>query len=155
VFQSDQTPLTCWIDAAPSSGLIAVVIGDKYKVFRLKPDWQQSGRDNHWAETVAFELLARVLVARGHTGPVTVYSDSRTALSAFEGNKNRVQSIMESGQRLRAERDRWAFTMQPQWIGTKHNVADRFSRGKTNPGYEELRCSVKIPKPLKPFVSQN
>ena len=132
--------------------MIAVVIGNHYKLFRLKDGWQEPGRDHNWAETDGFELLARVLVTQGFTGTATVYCDSIIALSAFKGEKCGVQTINECGTRLQAVRGMLPFTIEAIHVRGKDNIADGFSRGRTIEGFQEIGGMVAVPEALECFV---
>ncbi|KAJ1302197.1 hypothetical protein OPQ81_001023 [Rhizoctonia solani] len=113
-----QQPITmCWIDAATTTRLVAVVIEDDrvFQAFEVRPDWERDGRDNHWMEAIGFELLAGLLVARGHTGRVLVSSDSTTALKVFAGGEVDSQPLKEVGLRLRNGSQKWPFTMRARW----------------------------------------
>ena len=122
-----------------------------YKVFRLRDGWKEPGRDINWAETIGFELVARVLVAQGFTGTATVYCDSLIALNAYKGGKCRISSVKECVARLQAERGTLPFTIEAIHISGKKNVADGFSRGRTTEGFKELDGIVAIPEALETF----
>ncbi|QRV81380.1 hypothetical protein RhiJN_09395 [Ceratobasidium sp. AG-Ba] len=153
--QNINSPLDCWVDVAPSKSLIAVVFGPYYQVFQLKPNWQTSGRDANWAETVAIELLTRALVAHGYTGPsISVRSDSATALRVLNGGKCSVKDIEECGARLRYVKEVLPFKIEGLKVPGKHNVADAISRGKkAKNGFTEVKCPVIIPEALTPYVA--
>ena len=48
-------------DASTSYGL-AVVIGNKWRAWKLYGHWQRNGRDIGWAESIAFEFLICILL---------------------------------------------------------------------------------------------
>ncbi|KAG9078610.1 hypothetical protein FRC06_008281 [Ceratobasidium sp. 370] len=149
-----QTPLECWVDVAPSKGLIAVVFGQDYQLFRLKPNWQAPGRDHNWAETIALELLTRALVAHKYAGPsICVRSDSAIALRMLNGGKCNVKEIEECGARLRYVMGVLPFKVEAWKVGGKQNVADGISRGRKVKGYVEVKCPVDVPEALSPYVS--
>ncbi|CAE6458397.1 unnamed protein product [Rhizoctonia solani] len=143
-------PTACWVDA--SATRIAVVIGYDYITFSLKKGWQTKKRDINWAETVAFELLALLLVARGQIGAVKVRSDSHTALRAVGGSRIRVREIMDSTQRLNALVSTSGFTIKGVKVPTKGNLADPFTRGKKVEGYRKMADAIVIPEALIPFL---
>ncbi|KAG9123173.1 hypothetical protein FRC07_000151 [Ceratobasidium sp. 392] len=152
--QPVQSPLECWVDVAPSKGLIAIVFGKHYQLFRLKPNWQARGRDHNWAETIALELLTRSLVSHGYTGPsICVRSDSAIALRVLNGGKCSVKEIEECGARLRYVMGVLPFKVEGWKVGGKQNVADGISRGRKPKGYVEVKCPVIIPEALSPYVS--
>ncbi|CAE6411509.1 unnamed protein product [Rhizoctonia solani] len=143
-------PTLCWVDASLTR--IAILIGQDYLTFSLKKGWQTKKRDINWAETIAFELLAQVLVLRGHIGIVKVSSDSHTALRAVAGSKVRVREIIESTQRLNALIDNSAFTLKGVKVPTKRNLADPFTRGKKVDGYKRMMDVIVVPEALASFV---
>ncbi|KAF8748782.1 hypothetical protein RHS01_10612 [Rhizoctonia solani] len=123
--------IPCWVDASPTH--IAIVIGDCYKVFALNNGWMTKSRDVNWAETAAFELLARILAQQGRSGVVHVNSDSAAALRAMSGERLYVYY-----QRVKVSRTT--------------NVADGFTRGKVVNGYKEMGDNITVPDALVPFV---
>ncbi|KAJ1304126.1 hypothetical protein OPQ81_008527 [Rhizoctonia solani] len=141
----------CWVDASPTH--IAIVIGDQYKVFGLNDGWMNKHRDVNWAETAAFELLAQILAERGRTGVVHVNSDSFTALRAMSGEKIRVPEIMESARRTGDILKTSMFSIKGVKVSRTTNLADKFTRGKTVDGYEEMKGDITVPKALVPYVT--
>jgi hypothetical protein len=132
------------------------VIGNNYKVFRTKPQEGVAGRNIHWAESVAFELLAHILLVQGFSGTVIAHSDSQAALGAFHGLKSRDHLVTGSSLRLQAQRPLWPFQIRSQWVASKNNIADPFTRGKpVAPGFQELRQNIKLSKTLTKFVHQD
>ncbi|KAG8738181.1 hypothetical protein FRC11_001574 [Ceratobasidium sp. 423] len=140
-----------WVDASPTH--IAIVIGSRYKVFTLNDGWMTKTRDVNWAETAAFELLALILVQQGRTGVIQVNSDSLTALRAISGERIRVPEIMESARRTGDVVKTSMFTVKGVKVSSTANLADKFTRGKTVNGYEEMKCDITIPEALAPFVT--
>ncbi|CAE6496312.1 unnamed protein product [Rhizoctonia solani] len=151
VAKLDQSePTMCWVDA--SSSRIAILIGQDYRTFSLKKGWQTKKRDINWAETIAFELLAQVLVSRGHIGVVKVSSDSHTALRALAGSKVRVREIIESTRRLNTLIGSSDFELKGVKVPTKGNLADPFTRGKKVGGYQRMTDEIVLPEALAQFV---
>lgn len=150
--QPNPHKIDCWIDSAPSKGLIAVVVGHNYKAFRLKDGWEERGRDNNWAETVGFELVVRVLIAQGFAGTATVYCDSLIAINAFKGGKCGIATIKECVTRLQTERETLPFKIEAIHVSGKKNIADGFSRGRTAKGFQELDGIVTIPEALENYL---
>ena len=54
-------------DASSGFG-IGVVVGNRWRAWRLLPGWKAEGRDIGWAEAVGFELLARALCTTSQPG---------------------------------------------------------------------------------------
>ncbi|CUA67882.1 hypothetical protein RSOLAG22IIIB_07575 [Rhizoctonia solani] len=141
----------CWVDASPTH--IAVVIGDQYKVFALNDGWMSNSRDINWAETAAFELLAQILAKQGRTGIVQVNSDSAAALRAMSGERVKVPEIMECARRTGDILKTSMFTIKGVKVSRTTNLADKFTRGKTMDGYEEMRGDIVVPEALVPYVT--
>jgi hypothetical protein len=144
--RGSQKPLQCWVDATPSR--IAVLVGKSYKVFRAN-----GGQDINWKETVALELLGQTLISLGHSGPVTVHSDSSTALHVFKGLKCRSPGVTESAQRLRKAIAGSGFKVQAIHVSGKKNPADPLSRGRYPDGFKKIEGPVVIPKALRKSVT--
>ncbi|CAE6458405.1 unnamed protein product [Rhizoctonia solani] len=145
------TTVPCWVDA--SSTHIAIVIGDHYKVFALNNGWMNKSRDINWAETAAFEILARILAQQGRSGIVHVNSDSAAALRAMSGERVKVPEIMESVQRTSDIVKTSMFTIKGVKVSRTINRADGFTRGKTVDGYKEMKDDITVPEALVPFVT--
>ncbi|CAE6486857.1 unnamed protein product [Rhizoctonia solani] len=142
--------IPCWVDASPTH--IAIVIGDCYKVFALNNGWMTKSRDVNWAETAAFELLARILAQQGRSGVVHVNSDSAAALRAMSGERVKVPEIMESVRRTSDIVKASTFTIKGVKVSRTTNVADGFTRGKVVNGYKEMGDNITVPDALVPFV---
>ncbi|CAE6443857.1 unnamed protein product [Rhizoctonia solani] len=155
VIETEKPIIRCWVDAATSTRMVAVVIESEreYQVFRLKPDWKSDGRDINWMEAITFELLASFLLARQYTGRVLVNSDSTAAISTFAGSGGRSRHLREVGSRLRRQSSEWPFIMRAQLVKGRANIADPFSRGRAQEGYKKSEFLVEIPHELKRFVS--
>lgn len=54
--------IAAYSDASSGFG-IAVVIGNRWRAWRLVGAWKSQGRDIQWAEAVGFELLVRIVTA--------------------------------------------------------------------------------------------
>ncbi|KAG9105088.1 hypothetical protein FRC07_009642, partial [Ceratobasidium sp. 392] len=133
--------LVCWVDATP--GRIAVLIGDSYRTFKISEN-----TDNNFAEAVALELVALLLVSRNHVGDVHIYSDSDTALQTFEGKKCSLKSVTEVSARTRRILASAKFNFKLIKVETKKNQADALSRGRNPAGYSVITWPVVIPKAL-------
>ncbi|KEP50184.1 hypothetical protein V565_084940 [Rhizoctonia solani 123E] len=149
VKSTDAVP--CWVDASPTH--IAIVIGGQYKVFALNDGWMTKARDINWAETAAFELLAQILANQGRSGIVQVNSDSAAALRAMSGERVRVPEIMDSARRTSDILKTSMFTIKGVKVSRTTNLADRFTRGKTMNGYEEMGGDIVVPEALVPYVT--
>ncbi|CAE6505550.1 unnamed protein product [Rhizoctonia solani] len=141
----------CWVDASTTH--IAVLIGNQYKVFALNNGWESKSRDINWAETAAFELLAQILAQQGRTGVVQVNSDSATALRAMSGGRVRVPEIMESARRTDDILETSMFAIKGVKVCRTTNLADKFTRGKTMDGYEQMKGDIVVPEALVPYVT--
>ncbi len=56
--------LDAFSDASSGTG-VAIVIGNRWRAWRLLPGWKSSERDIQWAEGVGFELLVRTIAMQG------------------------------------------------------------------------------------------
>ena len=86
--------LDAFCDASSGSG-VAVVVGDRWRAWRLLPGWQANGRDIGWAEAVGFELLARtVLTLPGRPAAFCLQCDNQGVVEAWRKGFSRNAAVM-------------------------------------------------------------
>ena len=142
-----------------SSGMgIGIVIGDRWRAWRLHPNWQSmwgAQRDISWAEAIGFELLVRTLdlLPSAHNYFV-IYGDNT---SIVEGWWNGRHQNIETNQVFRwihsflLEADH-VHEVRTKYVPSCSNPADRPSWGIYD------HCSfllprVSIPSQLIPFIT--
>jgi|SRR6266545_3635129 len=70
-----------------SSGIgIGIIIGDRWRAWRLLPGWKADGREIGWAEAVGFELVTQALcsIVRGsYKQHIKVFGDNRGVVEGW------------------------------------------------------------------------
>jgi len=125
--------LNAFSDASSGFGL-AVTIGDRWRAWRLHKEWKRDERDIGWAESVAFEMLIRILLTIDSSStPLTVYGDNQGVVEAWRKGCSNNKPTNRSFRRIHtilASPPRRVFT---KYIPSKRNPADGPSRGKYPP----------------------
>ena len=76
-------------DASTSHGL-AIIIGNKWRAWRLHKHWKYNEQDIGWAESVAFEFLIRTLLTLDRSSmPLTVYCDNQGVVDGWKKGRSR------------------------------------------------------------------
>ena len=85
--------LPAFSDASSGVG-IGIVLGDRWRAWRLLPGWDRDGRDIGWAEAVGFELLVRcVLDAPNHPPRFRVYGDNQGVVEGWRKGCSRNTAV--------------------------------------------------------------
>jgi len=75
--------LGIYVDASTSWG-IGIIVEGKWLALQHKPSWKVPGRDIGWLETVAVELMAYILEAKGiHDSTVIAHSDNQGTIGSM------------------------------------------------------------------------
>ena len=138
-------------DASSSVG-IGVVIGHKWRAWRLLPGWQTDGRDIGWAEAVGLELLVRsVLRSRPWPG-FKVFGDNIGVVEGWWAGRSRNTETNFVFRRVHDVLDTHDSVLITQYVKSAQNPADGPSRG-LYPPRNLLLPQIPIPIELRPFVS--
>jgi hypothetical protein len=120
-------------DASTGYGL-AIVIGNRWRTWRLHKHWKQNGRDIGWAESVAFELLVRTLLTIDQSSmPLTAYCDNQGVVDGWKKGRSRNTPTNATFRRIHnvlASPPRRVFT---KYVASTDNPADGPSHGKFPP----------------------
>ena len=117
-------------DASSSVG-IGIVIGQRWRAWRLLPGWKAAGRDIGWAEAVGMELLVHTILQE-QEGPlpgIKVYGDNTGVIEGWWSGKSRnpeTNRVFKRLHRLLEEHDSFLAT---EYVNTNQNPADGPSRG--------------------------
>lgn len=142
-------------DASSTIG-IAIVIGRRWRAWRLIPGWQTRNgqRDIGWAEAVGFELLVRSLATLPEQGnALTVYGDNTGVVEGWWKGRSRNKEVnlvfrrVHEYIRLVPKR----FEIRTSYVASKHNPADEPSRG-IYPPRELLLPPINIPPAIQQFI---
>lgn len=132
---------------------IAIMIGPKWRAWKLAPGWKSQGRDIQWAEAVGFELLVIALCALLDRGEhITVYGDNRGVIEGWwkrsSANKP-TNHIFCRVLKLSENCDRTIYT---RYVPSMQNPADAPSRGRY-PSTDLLLDYIPIPAKIHPFIT--
>jgi len=83
-------------DASSGFG-IAIVIGDRWRAWKLLPGWKSEGRDIGWAESIGFELLVKAVTAEcSPRDRFKVYGDNKGVVEGWWNRRSRNKPTKES-----------------------------------------------------------
>jgi hypothetical protein len=138
-------------DASTSRGL-AIVIGNKWRVWRLHKHWKSSRRDIRWAESVAFELLIRALLTLDQSSSsLTVYCDNQGVVDGWKKGRSRNTPTNATFRRVHnilASPPRRVFA---KYVPSADNPADGPSHGRYPPA-ALLLPRISIPKEIDSYI---
>jgi len=120
-------------DASSGCGL-AITIGDRWRAWRLHKNWKRDERDIGWAESIAFEMLIRMLLTIDSSStPLTVYGDNQGVIEAWQKGCSHNKPTNASFRRIHAILASPPRRVFAKYIPSKRNPADGPSRGKYPP----------------------
>jgi len=125
--------ISAFSDASSSFG-IGVVIGDRWRAWRLHPNWQSLGgkRDISWAEAVGFELLIYTIATIKFPHPAFIaFGDNMGIVEGWYNSRHRNPPANEAFRRIHhfihsLPRE---FDIHTKYIPSEANPADGPSRG--------------------------
>jgi hypothetical protein len=138
-----------------SSGIgIGIIIGDRWRAWRLLPGWKADGREIGWAEAVGFEFLVRSLcslICEPRKQHLKVFGDNTGVVEGWWKGRSRNKPTNEVFRRiLEIEKER-KVTIHSRYVASKQNPADDPSRG-IYPPRSYLLPPIPIPNQLQPFL---
>jgi hypothetical protein len=136
-----------------SSGIgIGIVIGDRWRAWRLIPGWQTEGRDIGWAEAVGFEFLVLTLASTSHPKEhFRVYGDNRGVVEGWWSGRSRNKATNSVFRQIHNISEAHKCTFITRYVPSKENPADGPSRG-IYPTSALLLPPIPIPKELHQFI---
>jgi hypothetical protein len=136
-----------------SSGVgVAIVIGGRWRAWRLLPGWKRDSRDIGWAEAVGFELLVRYITSEICPGAhVKLFGDNTGVVEGWWSGRSRNSQINSIFRRVHAICAAALCTIHTRYIPSRLNPADKPSRG-VYPPLALLLPPVDIPADLEPFI---
>lgn len=138
-------------DASSGTG-IGIVIGGRWRAWRLLPGWKQDRRDIGWAEAVGFELLVRTLFSIADCpSHIKVYGDNKGVVEGWWKNRSRNPTVNAVFRRVHDVLEEKDGTVYSRYVSTHSNPADDPSRGIYGAN-SLLLPPVKIPNALTPYL---
>lgn len=141
--------LGIFVDASTSWG-IGIIIGAEWAAFRLSSSWKIAGRDICWLETVAVELLAYFLEAKGiRDAHLLIHSDNTGTIGALGKGRSGNSHINLSVCRTHLIFADLAITPQTEYIESAANPADPISRGEPGLAGRQTFPTFELPDELR------
>lgn len=143
--------LPAYSDASSGFGL-GIVLGGRWRAWRLLPGWQNEGRDIGWAEAVGFELLVLAILALpGHPQHFRVQGDNQGVIEGWRGGKSRNREVNNVFRRIAELQLQRNVSVRCAYTRSADNPADDPSRGRY-PHATKLLPPVILPACLRPWV---
>ncbi len=143
--------LAAFSDASSSVG-IGIVIGGRWRAWRLAEGWKSEGRDIGWAEAVGFELLVRtILLLWQAPTPFKVFGDNQGVVEGWGNGRSRNQQVNSVFRRVHEVLETAGVPVLARYVPSIKNPADGPSRG-IFPSASLLLPPIPLPSALQPFV---
>lgn len=155
LFPNTIADVDAYSDASSGVG-IAIVVGGKWRAWRLLPGWQtlDGTKDIQWAEAVGFELLVRSVTCSSARGThVKLYGDNRGVVEGWHNRRSRNTAVNTVFKRILDHLDTSGFSecIHTSYVPSGDNPADGPSRGIYGP-LSQLLPPTPIPRPLERFI---
>ena len=139
-------------DASSSIG-IGIIIGKRWRAWRLIPGWQSHQRDIGWAEAIGFELLIRTLCRLGTSHKrIKIYCDNTGVVEGWWSGRSRNSATNIVFRRIHDIAEETSCQFFTRYVPSKENLADGPSRG-IYPPCHDLLPQVDIPIEIQTFVT--
>ena len=139
-------------DASSGVGL-AVVIGEKWRAWRLLPGWRDDGRDIGWAEAVAMEFLVLYVFGTAPVGShIKLWGDNNGVVEGWWKGRSGNEFVNDVFKRLYTFLATREGTLHTRYIESASNPADKPSRGIYGPR-AALLPRFAIPAHLRRFLA--
>ena len=130
-------------DASSAVG-IGIVIGNRWRAWRLLPGWQGAGRDIGWAEAVGMELLIYTILSLHALPGLQVFGDNTGVVEGWWSGRSRnpeTNRVFKRIHKVLAAQDSVVVT---RYVSSGQNPADDPSRGRHPPSHL-LLPPIKLP----------
>ena len=149
--RGDPLDLGIYVDASTSWG-IGIIVAGKWLALQHKASWKVPGCDIGWLETIAVELIAYILEARGiRDASVTAHSDNQGTIGSMTKGRSPNSHINLSIQRTYSVLCPNFITFDFKYIPSELNPADSLSRGELGPPQDRMNLPFKLPPELEPI----
>lgn len=151
-----------WVGDASTSFGVGVLVGQHWAQFKLKPKWNEVGKDMvkrniAWLETVAVRLgILMNLKLRNVRGKgFIVWTDNTTTEAAMRNSRSKDKAVNTEWKHIQKLLTNHQFTIKQKRVTSGDNDADALSRGiredKLSWHYE---VRIEIPQDLISFIYQ-
>jgi len=150
---NDARDMDISVDASRSWG-IGIVIDDQWDAWRWKAPWHFEGRNIGWAEAVAVELAAHILLERGLSNAVIViHGDNQGVIGSFGRGRGRNFHVNLAVRCMDAIAASSNMLYKLKYVESSQNKADPISRGELGPRADQVTDYVMLPEELNPFLA--
>ena len=138
-------------DASSGFG-VGIVIGSRWRAWRLIPGWKADGRDIGWAEAVGFEFLARTLCSTSSPGQhFRVFGDNKGVVEGWWKGRSRNWETNKVFRRIHDLAETHQCVFITRYVASRENPADNPSRG-LYPPTDHLLPEISIPTALRQYI---
>jgi hypothetical protein len=118
-----------------SSGVgIAIVVGDRWRAWKLVPGWKLEGRDIGWAKAIGFELLTKFLFSEAAAGThLKFYGDNMGVVEGWWKGRSRNKQTNAVFRRIHELSREHNCVVHTQYVPSAKNPADKPSMESTPP----------------------
>ena len=151
--QPPRTPvdLHAFSDASSSFG-IGVVVGNKWRAWKLRPGWDSDRKDIGWAEAVGLEFLVTILTYIQPPGQTfRIYGDNTGVVEGWKRGRSRNHNTNQVFRRIHRLLEKSNSEIRTSYVRSGDNPADGPSRG-LYPFSHPLLPEVQILDPLASFI---
>ena len=137
-------------DASSTVG-IGVVIGNRWRAWRLLPGWKAGSRDIGWAEAVGMELLVRIVLSINPYPGIQIFGDNTGVVEGWWTGRSRNSETNKVFRRIHEVLADCNTVLTTRYVSSGQNPADDPSRG-IYPPRKFLLPSIALPIEISPFL---
>ena len=125
--------ISAFSDASSEVG-IGIIIGSRWRAWRLLPGWKGEGRDIGWAEAIRFLFLVTTIVAENRAeGHYKVFGDNEGVVEGWWKGRSRNAPTNEVFKLIHIISEDSKSSFLTRYVTSKDNPADDPSRGIYGP----------------------
>ena len=148
--------ILAYSDASSSTG-IGIVIGTRWRAWKLLPGWNTDKRDIGWAEAVGFELLIQAITrlsSHDQGQHLSVHGDNQGVVEGWKRGRSRNPRVNEVFKRITKLLRAADLIVHVQYVQSGKNPADGPSRG-IYPPKQLLLPPLDIPRELRNLIADH